>query len=115
MGCSLNSPIFGVGIPSNLGLGLTVNPGESMEHIVNGDIGVQMNYRPHHEQFSKQLFNEAGGEGRYVDVSVLRNNAGFELSHILLHPFYTTGCLFSTSFTLHTSSIFGLQIGKMKA
>ncbi|KAL7543713.1 hypothetical protein ACHAXR_013532 [Thalassiosira sp. AJA248-18] len=63
MNCSLNSPVFGVGIPSNMGLGLTM-PGESMEHIVNGDISVQMNYRPHHEQFSKQLFNEAGGEDR---------------------------------------------------
>mmetsp|Transcript_20902 Transcript_20902/g.45314 ORF Transcript_20902/g.45314 Transcript_20902/m.45314 type:complete len:3366 (+) Transcript_20902:339-10436(+) len=64
MKCSLNSPFFGVGIPSNLGLGLALNPGESMERIVNGDISVQMNYRPHHEQFSKQLFNEAGGEER---------------------------------------------------
>mmetsp|Transcript_15877 Transcript_15877/g.34220 ORF Transcript_15877/g.34220 Transcript_15877/m.34220 type:complete len:1759 (+) Transcript_15877:5883-11159(+) len=64
MGCSLNSPIFGVGISPTLGLGLTVNPGESMERIVNGDIGVQMNYRQRHEQFSSQLFDEAGGEER---------------------------------------------------
>lgn len=63
MGCSLNSPVFGVGIPGNLGLGVTM-PGESMERIVNGDISVDVNYMPHHEQFSRQLFDEAGGESR---------------------------------------------------
>ncbi len=64
MKCSLNSPIFGVGIPSNLELGIAMNAGESMERIVNGDVSVQMTYRPHHEQFSQQLFDEAGGEER---------------------------------------------------
>ena len=72
MKCSLNSPIFGVGIPPNLnlGLGVAVNAGESMERIVNGDVSVQMSYRPHHEQFSQQLFNEAGGEERYADYQL---------------------------------------------
>lgn len=65
MEAKLNSPIFGVGIEGlNLGLGLTMNPGESMECIVGGDVSVQMNYRPHHEQFSQQLFDEAGGQER---------------------------------------------------
>ena len=72
MGCSLNSPRFGVGLPSNLGLGLTMNPGETMESIVTGEKSVQINYRLHHEQFSKQLFTEAGGEERYaVYVSIV--------------------------------------------
>jgi hypothetical protein len=64
MNCSLNSAIFGVGIPSSLGLSLTMGPGESIESIVNGDIRVQMNYKPHHEKFRVQLVEEAGGEER---------------------------------------------------
>lgn len=73
MGCSLSSPIFGIGLPPNFGLaGDEINPKESMERIVDGDIGVQMNYRPHHVQFSKRLFNEAGGEERYILMLSLR-------------------------------------------
>ena len=54
-----------------MGLGLAVNPGEPMERIVNGDISVQMSYSPHHQQFSKDIFIEAGGEERFVKVSFL--------------------------------------------
>ena len=65
MKSSLNSPVFGVDIPSNMDLGLAIKPEESMGHIVEGDMSVQMPcYRQHHEQFSKQLFSEAGGEER---------------------------------------------------
>ena len=64
MNCSLNSAIFGVGIPSSLGLGLTMGPGESIESIVNGNIKVQINYKPHQEKFRIQLVDEAGGEER---------------------------------------------------
>jgi len=64
MKCSLNSPVFGIGIPANLGLGISDSTGESMERIVNGDISVHMKYKHHHDQFSKQLFAEAGGEER---------------------------------------------------
>ena len=66
MNCSLNSPVFGIGIPSNIDLGMTNSLGESMERIVNGDTSVQMNYKQHHQQFCKQLFTEAGGEEKYV-------------------------------------------------
>lgn len=64
MNCSLDSAIFGVGIPSSLGLGFTMGSGESIESIVNGEITVQMNYKPHQEKFRIQLIEEAGGEER---------------------------------------------------
>ena len=37
---------------------------DSMELIVNGDISVQMNYRPRHERLVAELVNEAGGNER---------------------------------------------------
>lgn len=64
MNCSLNSATFGVGIPSSVGLGLALSPGESIESIVNGDLRVQMKYKPHQEKFRIQLVDEAGGEER---------------------------------------------------
>lgn len=64
MNCSLDSPVFGVGLPSSLGLDLSMSPGESIESIVNGDIRVQLNYKPHQEKFGVQLINEGGGEER---------------------------------------------------
>lgn len=110
MRCSLNSPIFGVGIPQSLGLGLAMIQGESMERIVNGDISVQMTYRAHHQQFSQQLFKEAGGEERYVVAAVLR----YKRTLILTSSFATPDSLSSTSSISHTSSIYGQQTGETK-
>lgn len=64
MECDLNSPVFGVGVDATLNLGLAMNPVDSMENIVNGDIGVQMSYKTIHEEFSKELIRVAGGEER---------------------------------------------------
>ena len=88
MKCSLNSPIFGVGIPANLGLGISMNLGESMESIVNGDVSVQVSYRPQHEQFSQKLFTEAGGEERCVDFQAFRGILYIDqhCSHLLSFP-----------------------------
>ena len=66
MGCSLNSPIFGM--PPCLQLGLAITPGGSMERVISGDISVQMSYGPLHEQFCYKLINEAGSEERYVEL-----------------------------------------------
>jgi hypothetical protein len=66
MKCSLDSRIFGIGLPPLLGIGLTMSLAESMELIVNGDISVQMNYKPRHERLLAELVDEAGGKERYV-------------------------------------------------
>lgn len=64
MGCDLNSPVFGIGVNPTLNLGLAMNPADSTENIVNGDIGIQMSYKSIHEDFRKELIREAGGEER---------------------------------------------------
>lgn len=64
MRVDLNSLAFGIGLPTNLGLGITDIQGDSIEGVVNGNISVQMNYGQYHEQFSKHLFADAGGEER---------------------------------------------------
>ena len=114
MNCSLNSPIFGIGIPSNLELGITNSLGESMERIVNGDTSVQMNYRQHHQHFCKQLFNEAGGEEKYVLMNGQSLNIACFCTSSLFHSLSYLDCLSNTSFILHILSISGLQIGEMK-
>ena len=64
MGIPLDSRIFGIGLPPLMSIGLTMSLAESMELIVNGDISVQMNYRPRHERLVAELVNEAGGNER---------------------------------------------------
>eukprot|EP00985_Skeletonema_marinoi_P034756 scaffold44750_cov204-Skeletonema_marinoi.AAC.1 len=61
MKVSLNSPIFGVGTPSDLRVGLIINPGESADSLVNKDV-VRIRSGPVYEQYCKHLFTEAGGE-----------------------------------------------------
>ncbi|KAL7500860.1 hypothetical protein ACHAWT_010361 [Skeletonema menzelii] len=61
MEVSLNSQIFGIGTPSDLKVGLVINPGESAESLVNKDV-VRIRSGPVYEQYCQQLFNEAGGE-----------------------------------------------------
>jgi tetratricopeptide (TPR) repeat protein len=61
MKVSLNSPIFGIGTPSDLKIGLVINPGESAESLVNKDV-VRIRSGPVYEQYCQQLFTEAGGE-----------------------------------------------------
>lgn len=61
MKVSLNSQIFGVGTPSDLKVGLVINPGESAESLVNKDV-VRIRSGPVYEQYCQQLFTEAGGE-----------------------------------------------------
>ena len=61
MNVSLNSPMFGIGTPSDLKIGLVISPGESAESLVNKDV-VRIRSGPAYEQYCQQLFNEAGGE-----------------------------------------------------
>ena len=112
MRADLNSPAFGIGIPSNLGLGITDIQGESIEGVVNGNISVQMNYGQYHEQFSKQLFAEAGGEERYdINCCFLFQGKFYALyTNLLFACIAIADCSFNTSFTLHISSTSGLQI-----
>jgi hypothetical protein len=64
MDCSLDSRIFGIGLPPLIGIGITMNLAESMELISNGDISVQMDYKPRHERLVAELVDEAGGKER---------------------------------------------------
>ena len=64
MGISLDSRIFGIGLPPLMSIGLKMSLAESMELIVNGDISVLTSYRPRHERLVAELVNEAGGNER---------------------------------------------------
>ena len=61
MKVSLNSPTFGIGTPSDLQIGLVINPGASAERLVNEDV-VRIRSGPTHDQYCQQLFSQAGGE-----------------------------------------------------
>lgn len=84
MGCSLNSHVFGVGLPANLSLGLPEQM--ALDNIVDENLGVQMNYNAEHEQFGQQLFDEAGGEERLVSLLV---------SSVWLHMIHYTHHLYT--------------------
>ena len=64
MKCALDSRVFGIGLPPLSAIGVTMSLAESMELIANGEISVQMNYRPRHERLSAELVDEAGGTER---------------------------------------------------
>ncbi len=68
MGCSLNSPIFGFNMPSNLKLDVAITSRDVLENIINGTASIRMPYGSHHEQYSRELVKIAGSEDRY-DIS----------------------------------------------
>jgi FKBP12-rapamycin complex-associated protein len=81
LGANLSGPVFGFGLPEDLGLGLSIieNIGSANGHIIDRLVtGQATEFRPMygamHEQCCEQIVQEAGGLERYgnLDVSCLR-------------------------------------------
>ena len=73
LGANLSGPVFGFGLPQELGLGLSIveNTGSAtIDRLVTGQAGDFLPlYSAVHDQCCKQIVQEAGGLQRYVDRS----------------------------------------------